>query len=210
LSPGSPGYLECRLHLADAGSEAVGFVIEEAEAIRSILDQVRRGRVFQEGSLVIAGDLDVHVFPGRAINRIDLVSDAALGAEFSTHDVGTEEGAVAQEIGETEWREQVEMLSRSFTTRREALGAEGSPIHAYGQITLSGGLRIYLDFSLTTPGISEQRHYLRHVFERPSLPLLRHGGGISLINPARILHAAFHPGAEPPTAAWKGRAQARR
>ena len=199
-----PSYLECRLHLPR--EDARGFVIEEAEAVRNVLEQVRRGRVFQEPSLVIAGDLEVHVFPGAAITRIDLIPDAALGAEFITHDVGTEAGAIAREISEEEWREQVEILRRGSATRREALGAEGDPIHAYGQLTLAGGERVYLDFSLTTPGVSEQRHYLRHVFERPSLPLRRRGGGVSLLNPARIVHAAFYPGAEPPATAWKGRA----
>ncbi len=183
-------------------------MIEEANAVRNVLDQVRRGRVFLEPSLVIAGELEVHVFPGSAITRIDLIPDAALGAEFITHDVGTEEGSIGREIAEEEWRERVEMLARSSATRSEALGEEGDPIHAYGQITLAGGGRVYIDFSLTTPGVTEQRHYLRHVFERPSLPLLRRGGGVSLLNPARIVHAAFHPGAEPPTTAWKASARA--
>jgi hypothetical protein len=200
-----PNYLECRLHLAGVGS--ADFVIEDPGAVQGVLEQVRRGRVFQEPSLVISGDLEVHVFPGAVITRVDLVPDAALGAEFITHDVGTEGGAIAREISEEEWREQVEMLGRNAATRREALGEEGDPIHAYGQLTLAGGERVYLDFSLTTPGVSEQRHYLRHVFERPSLPLLRRGGGVSLLNPARIIHAAFYPGAEPPTTAWKGRAR---
>jgi hypothetical protein len=203
--PTMPNYLECRLHLA--GGEARNFVAEGPEAVQNILDQVRRGRVFQEASLVIAQDLQVHVFPGSAIERIDLIPDETLGEDFVIQDVGTENGAVGREITEEVWRERVEEMERTYTSRREALGREGDPIHAYGQISFSGGKRVFIDFSLSTPGVNEQRRYLRHVFEIPSLPLLRRGGGVSILNPGRVVHAAFHPGAEPPANAWRVRPQ---
>lgn len=195
----TPDLLNIRLHLVTG--EIASFLAEDTTAVQTVLDSVRRGKVFSTQSLVIADGIHVNAFPGSAFARIDLTSNP-LPLDMEGHDVGEGEPAHATEITQEEWLSETAAMRETYSDRHALLQSEGARISVYGRVTLMGGSHIYLQFDVPTPNVSEQRRFLHNLYSLPSLAFRNNEGGISVLNTSHIIRSTFYPGAEPPLGAW--------
>lgn len=195
----TPDLLNIRLHLVTG--EVASFLAEDVSAVQTVLDSVRRGKVFSTQSLVIADDIHVNAFPGSAFARIDLFANP-LPLDMEGGTVGDGEPAHASEITQEEWLAETAAMRETYGDRHAILKHEGERINVYGRITLTGGDHTYLQFDVPTPNVSEQRRFLHNLYSAPSLAFHNNEGGISVLNTAHIIRSTFYPGAEPPLGAW--------
>ena len=195
----TPDLLNVRLHLVTG--EIASFLAEDVSAVQTVLDSVRRGRVFSMQSLVIADDIHVNAFPGSSLIRVDLVSNP-LPLDMEGHGAGEGEPAHASEINLEEWLAETAAMREMYGDRHAMLRSGGERINVYSRMTLMGGAHIYLQFDLATPNVSEQRRFLHNLYSTPGLAFRNSEGGISMLNTAHIIRSTFYPGAEPPLGAW--------
>ncbi len=195
----TPDLLSIRLHLVTG--EIASFLAEDVSAVQTVLDSVRRGRVFSTQSLVIADEIHVNTFPGSSLIRVDLVSNP-LPLDMEGHDVGEGEPAHASEITQEQWLSETAAMRTTYGDRQSMLRSDGERINVYGRVTLMGGTHIYLQFDLAMPNASEQRRFLHNLYSTPGLAFRNSEGGISMLNTAHIVRSTFYPGAEPPLGAW--------
>ncbi|MBC7807980.1 MAG: hypothetical protein H7145_17765 [Akkermansiaceae bacterium] len=195
----TPDLLNIRLHLVTG--EVASFLAEDASAVQTVLDSVRRGRVFSTQSLVIADSIHVNAFPGSALIRVDLFSNP-LPLDMEGHSVGEGEPAHSTEITQEEWLSETAAMRERYPDRHAMMSDEGGRINVYGRTTLMGGDHIYLQFDVPTPNVSEQRRFLHNLYSQPSLAFRNNEGGISVLNTAHVIRSTFYPGAEPPLGAW--------
>lgn len=194
-----PDLLSIRLHLVSG--ELASFLAEDSSAVQTVLDAVRRGKVFSTQSLVIADNIHVNAFPGSSIVRIELFSNP-LPLDMEGHDAGEGEPAHAVEITQEQWLSETASMRENYTDRHALLESEGKRINVFGRITLMGGSHIYLEFDVPTISVIEQRRFLHNLYSLPGLAFRNSEGGISVLNTAHIVRSTLYPGAEPPLGAW--------
>jgi hypothetical protein len=199
----SPTTLEFQIHRSNG--DISKFVAEDAASVRYILEQIQRGKIFTQPSLVLADTNALVVYPGAAITRIDLFIDVSA-EDFRTIDF-IKDGSQKLEITRDRWQAQIESLTNSQLTRQEVLGGESDIVTTFGRVQLANGDTICMEYQYRSnlPSVVEQRHFFQVVFSLPGFPFTRLGGGISILNPAQIVDCVFHPGGEPPATAWAAR-----
>lgn len=196
-----PSKLEFQIHRSDG--EISNFLADSASSARNIFDQIQRGKVFTQPSLILADTNALMVYPGTAVVRIDLLVDA--GAQDLHALDFIRDGAQRLEITHERWQAQTDALIQRQSTRRDLLGHEGDFVTTFGQIQMASGDSICMEYQLNLPSIVEQRRFFQVVFSLPGFSFTCLGGGISILNPTQIVSCIFHPGGEPPTTAWHAR-----
>lgn len=195
-----PATLEFKIHLVNGAVSR--FTAEGEASVQRIFEQLQRGKVFTQHSLVLADAKALVVYPSSAIARIDLLI-AINAEEFRTLDF-VKDGAQKQEITAQQWHEQIESLLHSPLNRSDLLGHPGNSVTTFGQIQLSNGEYIYMEYRYdhNLPSLPEQRRFFQTVFSLPAFPFTSLNGEISILNPSHIISCTFHPGGEPPATAW--------
>jgi hypothetical protein len=195
-----PATLEFKIHRSDGKIST--FLAQGEPAVQNILEQIRRGKVFSQPSLVLADPNALAVYPGTAIARIDLQVDVNAEA-FRNFDF-IRDGGQKREITFETWETQINTLSKSDLTRQNILWEQGELVTTFGQIQLQNGSSICMEYrySDNLPSVQDQRRFFQVVFSLAGFPFVPLSGGISILNPAQIIGCLFHPGGEPPANAW--------
>ncbi|GAB4463771.1 MAG: hypothetical protein OHK0029_32980 [Armatimonadaceae bacterium] len=193
------------LYLTD-GTRARFVAEPERTATQELQEQVRTGRVFSQPSLVVAHDAAVQVFPGTALARIDLIVEQSSTEAATLRSGFLPDGVVQRELRGEEWKRRADEHRATGKTRRDHLGSvEGTPVTGLGWLQLLGGHTAAFEFTLPRPSEMDQRRFLQHFFSMATYPFERIGGGLAVVNPARVVASEFLPGAEPPQGSWFAR-----
>ncbi len=191
----STAALEIHIHLEDG--RIVKFTQPDAALAKKILDHIQPNRFFLQSHLIIDGDYAITTFPCAGICRIDLIGDSLPVWPF--HFVTD-----MQQIPEEEFQRRIQPEPRAGQTPPPP--AVGSSIMAYGEFELVNGERLFTALEIQV----EQRlpqdlgHVIQQIFSLGGMHARRQEGGIVLINPAKIVRLAIHPGpSTTPPGAWQ-------
>jgi hypothetical protein len=198
MSNPTPETLPFKLYRSDG--EVSSFIANGIPAVQNILDQLQRGKVFSQSSLVLADVNVLVVYPSAEIVRIDLQIDTDAFYNFDF----IKDGGQKCEIPFEQWETQTQALMASDLTRRDILWEQGALVTTFGQVQLRNGQSICMEYryAANLPAIQDQRRFFQVVFSLSGFPFIPLSGGISILNPAQIVGCLFHPGGEPPANAW--------
>ena len=169
------------------------------EQVDAVLKQLHGGRPFARPALVLAGSQSLIACPGSAIVRLDLDEHPAVQASDIEQ---LPAGYSRREVTADEWRTGTAEMEAQGLSRTERLSTPGATITVYGRFGLTSADTFYHRHELPTPELFEQRRFLANLFTQGSFAFERATGGVSVLNPAHILYAQYHPGAMPTADSW--------
>jgi hypothetical protein len=165
----------------------------------TLVQSLQSSKPFARPAFVLAGPQSLITCPGAAVVRVDFEAHPLVrGRELERLPAGH----TRCEISSEEWRQATTQMEAENIPRAERVGTPGAPLTVYGRFGLSTGDTFYVRHSLTTPELLEQRRFLAAPFAQGSFVFERGDGGVSLLNPAHILYAQYHPGAAPTSDSW--------
>lgn len=179
--------------------EQVDFSLSE-EGVGPLLHGLQSGKPFARPSFILAGPQSLIACPGTAVVRVDLEAHPLVRAGELEH---LPPGHERREITADEWRQATAQMEAEAIPRAVRVGTPGAPLTVYGRFGLSNGDTFYMRHLLPTPELFEQKRFLATPFTQGSFVFERSCGGVSLLNPAHILYAQYHPGAVPNADTWQ-------
>ena len=179
--------LEIHVHLEDG--RVAKFVQSDPVLARKTLTLIHPGKLFSQRLITIHGDHSLTAYPCASIVRIDFVTDMALDWPFH-------HGAIAiDQILPTEFEER---CLAAITARRKSSGppTPGEPITLYAQQELVNGERLFLEVHTTLQVRTsvDQNVFINNLFSSGGLHARRREGGMIIVNPAKLVSMALHPG----------------
>lgn len=183
--------LEIQLHLVNGNTHR--FVQDKPEPARQILQQITP-KVFEQHSLVIAGENSVVTYPGTALSGIGLLMDELLEEVLHLPLPSRANMTTLSEIAPDDYqaiRQQVWPIE------------EGRPFVMVHEVEFLSARRLWLEAHVQSAvsGIQE-RQIVHSIFSGPALVCNRLGGGISLWNRAHMVSYSFHPAPGAPAPYW--------
>lgn len=175
------------IHVHTLDSHVTRFRQNDPCAVQHILKQIHPGQLFQH-NLVLQDERATSIFPYKALVRIDLIMDSYPNWPFYNNCV-----------------QAIELTEAAFLERCRLQGVAGgraTPPHpgeivaVLADITLANADRVYAQYDIQAHGATpaDLGMMVQHVSTEPIQHLLRHGGGVILINSAHIMRLNLYPG----------------
>lgn len=180
--PSTATALEIHLHLEDG--RIIKFAQNDAVTAQKILSHIDPHKVFAQPPIIFSGKHSLTTILPSAIVRIDLIGENLPNWPY-LHNVQE-----VQEISEEEFRQR-------FRPELAAQPARpGEIVTAYAELELVNGSRIFVEVRIEVEERlpADQAVFIQQLFIAGGLHARKRGGGISLVNPAKLVSFSFYPG----------------
>jgi hypothetical protein len=190
--PPTTAALEIHLHLEDG--RTVTFAQNDAATAQKILSHIDPHKVFAQHPIILSSKHSMTTILPSALVRIDLIGDN-LPHWPQLHNVQE-----VQEISE-------EVFRQRFRPELYAQPARpGEVVTAYAELALVNGSRIFVEVRIEVEERlpADQAVFIQQLFTAGGLHAKKRGGGISLLNPAKLVSFSFYPGPQVlPPGTWE-------